>query len=672
MNPANTPNKTSNTSNTPNNTNVLPNFKIPTVFYPFLLVIVILIIGIFMIIYKVKVSNSSPSTLTNSQTEIVSNLFLVLFVVLLIVGLSVMFLPNLKDLKELFTQIKNISFTILYTIFLFLFFRLTPSNIINNYAFIILPISLILSIYMFYIGTTQNYIETFNINYERIKSVILFLCFIILVITYYNADPGGYITKFFGSSLILTIVLSVFALLYVIVLFTLSNDNNNNKFTNILSNFSNFSVYGSAAFVIFLIIMTILFSTYPGGFLNNKSISTSVIMLMLIVCIIWITLLTVFLFPEISDKSLDTKKSNLFKRALLILFGFVISALIVAWIVYNIQNLSGDSSIISFILNILIVIIVLALIYKTINVELPKGNAQKNYFFEIITNLIFYIPCLFSNLLDSTINFGKNQYSSAQNFGKNQYSSTTSTSLLMLLFAISLFAIYFCSPSLFNLIYLQGGELLVNKPVDTNTQYSLGTYEELNGSDIFDYQYAISSWFFIDASAPNTNTSYNKYTSILNFANKPNILYNASTNTLRVTMQQKDLKKTTKNKLLDFDEDGNRIIYVKHNLLLQKWNNIIINYNGGILDVFLNGELVKSNIGVVPYYTLDNLTIGEENGINGGICNVVYFKRALTAMNIYFLYNMIKNKELPVSNSSNTTIVKKNVSTLSDSFNEVF
>ena len=33
---------------------------------------------------------------------------------------------------------------------------------------------------------------------------------------------------------------------------------------------------------------------------------------------------------------------------------------------------------------------------------------------------------------------------------------------------------------------------------------------------------------------------------------------------------------------------------------------------------------------------------------------------------------MIKNKELPVSNSSNTTIVKKNMSTLSESFNEVF
>ena len=122
---------------------------------------------------------------------------------------------------------------------------------------------------------------------------------------------------------------------------------------------------------------------------------------------------------------------------------------------------------------------------------------------------------------------------------------------------------------------------------------------------------------------------------------------------------------------MDFDEEGNRILYVKHDVLLQKWNNIIINYNGGILDVFLNGELVKSDIGVVPYYTLDNLTIGADGGVNGGICNVVYFKRPLTALNVYILYNMIKNKEPPTTNESNITITKSNLQTLSKSDKEV-
>ena len=137
-------------------------------------------------------------------------------------------------------------------------------------------------------------------------------------------------------------------------------------------------------------------------------------------------------------------------------------------------------------------------------------------------------------------------------------------------------------------------------------------------------------------------------------------------------MEQKDLKQNTINNLLDFDEEGNRILYIKHNVLLQKWNNIIINYNGGILDIFLNGELMKSDVGVVPYYTLDSLTIGKNGGINGGICNVVYFKKVLTALNIYLLYNMIKNKTPPVSNDSNLTIIKKNINTASSSYKETF
>ena len=95
--------------------------------------------------------------------------------------------------------------------------------------------------------------------------------------------------------------------------------------------------------------------------------------------------------------------------------------------------------------------------------------------------------------------------------------------------------------------------------------------------------------------------------------------------------------------------------------MLQKWNNIIINYNSGVLDIFLNGELVKSSIGVVPYYTLDNLTIGQENGIKGGICNVVYFKQALTSSNIYYLYNMVKEINPPILNDSNKTILEENI-----------
>ena len=125
---------------------------------------------------------------------------------------------------------------------------------------------------------------------------------------------------------------------------------------------------------------------------------------------------------------------------------------------------------------------------------------------------------------------------------------------------------------------------------------------------------------------------------MLNYGGKPNILYKGDTNTLMVTMDQKKLSKKGENTtMIDFDDNGDRIIYVNRNFLLQKWNNIIINYNGGTLDVFLNGELVKSSIEVIPYMKFDTLTAGTDGGINGGIANVIYFKNPLTISNINHL-----------------------------------
>jgi hypothetical protein len=649
-------NNTNNTTNTNNKTNILPTFKTPRVFYPAMLFILFLIIMLFSIIFKVKMTNSSKS-----EQEIVKDIFVMLFFTLLVGGICLTLIPNLNEFKKLFEQISNVTYIIIYTILLILFFSLVKSDTLNKYAYIITPLTILLGSFIFYKSASDNYITNFNVNYERIKTMILLFCLVAIFIVYYNVDPGGYIQKYFGYSLLLTIVITVFAFLYLMIILTLPDKSTlSAKSTNFLNNFTAFSTYGTIGFLLFLVIITILFSTYPGGFFKDKSTSGASIVLLLVICILWGTMLAANLLPESLNSSIAIDKMNIFKRSLLVLFGIIISALIIFWIVYNIQNLSSNSSIVSFVLNLLIVILVLGLIYKTIFVKIPSanGNAKKNAFFTMIVNTLFYIPCLFSGIFDSLGNLAA---------GEAEAASTGS--IIMLIATIILIAVYFTTPSLINKINLQGGKPLVNKPVYTNAQYSLGTYQELNGSDQFDYQYAISFWVFLDAAPPNTSASYSKYTSLLNFGEKPNVLYNGKNNTLMVTMQQKDLNKSA-NKLTDFDENGNRILYKNENMLLQKWNNIIINYNGVVLDIFLNGELVKSDIGVVPYYTIDNLTIGEEDGIQGGICNVVYFKRALTTSNIYYLYNMVKNKSPPVLSESNETILKQNIETTTSSVNK--
>jgi len=628
------------------NENVLNKLKTPSIFYVLMSIIIFFIIMMFIILFdvKIKLPSSPPST---SNQQIISDIFVVLFFSLLVFGLCVLLLPNMKEFKQLFEQISGVTYVILYTIFAILFYTMMPSNTLDNYSYIINPIMLILGVYTFYKSSTDNYVEMFNINYERIKMIILLFCLITLTITFYNINPGNAAEKYFGYSLLLTIIIAVFAFLYIIVILTLPNEEGRTS-KNILSNFSSFGVYGSMGFIIFLIIITGIISNDREKFFANKEKSSSVIILLLVICISWATLLGANVF-DTREMGLGISTDNkLIKNSLLVLFGLVISGLLIFWITYNIENLSGKSSMTSFILNLLMVTLVLGLIYKTINVNIPTGNHKKNAFFNVIINTLLYIPCLLGDIFDF---LGK--------ISVGQYNSTNAGSFMMLIVAIGLIVAYFKTPSLFNLITTQGGDQLVNRPVYTDTLYNLGSYQDLNGSDNFNYQYAISCWVFIDAVPPNMNANYNKFTSLLNFGNKPNILYNPSKHTLMITMQQKDLKDITKNKLIDFDEEGNRIIYINTNFLLQKWNNIIVNYNGGTMDIFLNGELVKSSVEVVPYYTYDNLTIGENNGIKGGISNIVYFRNALNSTNIYYLYNSLKTRSPPILNDSPETIIIK-------------
>jgi hypothetical protein len=630
-----------NNSNSSNSSSVIQKIKTPKVYFPFMFLIFCLILVLFFVIFKVK-------------KNVESNVFIILFFTILIVGICIQFVPNFEAVKTLLGEINNIFYLIFYVIFLILFFNLMPENTLNDYAYIITPITMLLGAFMFYKSSTYNFNEKFNVNYERIKTLIMFFCMITIFIIYYNVDPGGLIQKYFGYSLLLTILITVFIFLYLIIVLTLPDKSaNSGQKTNFFDNFRSVSTYGSIGFVLFILTIIIISSTSGADIFKDKYKLGTASILVLVICILWGILLFSNLFPEIYDSSIALNKINLFKRSLLVLFGIVLVALIVYWFSYNLHHLSSNSSIVSFVLNLLIIILVLGLIYKTIYVKIPVGNSNKNAFFSLITSFIFYIPCIFSGIFDS-----------AGKIIAGEYYGSDAGSLMMLILAIILLVGYYEMPSLFNTINIQGGKQLLNKPVYTDSLYSLGTYQELNGSDTFDYQYAISFWVFLDSAAPNTSASYSKYTSLLNFGNKPNVLYNGEKHTLMVTMQQKDLKKINKNHLIDFDENGNRILYKNENMLLQKWNNIIINYSGGVLDIFLNGELVKSDKNVVPYYNYDNLTIGEDGGIKGGICNVVYFNKPLTSSNIYYLYNMVKTKTPPVLNESNKTIVRQNMETV--------
>ena len=87
------------------------------------------------------------------------------------------------------------------------------------------------------------------------------------------------------------------------------------------------------------------------------------------------------------------------------------------------------------------------------------------------------------------------------------------------------------------------------------------------------------------------------------------------------------------------------IVYLDNNIETQKWNHMVINYQSNTLDIFINNELVStSSYKNMPIMSYDNIVVGENNGIEVGICNLMYFKRDIPKSTIDLLYYLCKNE----------------------------
>jgi hypothetical protein len=149
-----------------------------------------------------------------------------------------------------------------------------------------------------------------------------------------------------------------------------------------------------------------------------------------------------------------------------------------------------------------------------------------------------------------------------------------------------------------------------------------------------DYNYAISFWFYIDSSIDYGSESYNKDVNIFSYGGKPKVTYSGKKRELSV-------------KMLDGNDEF-KTAFKTQDLLYQKWNFVVLNYNDGVLDVFINNNLVGTKIIGAPYFNKDSIKIGEENGINGGICNVIFYEYPLTQSKISTQYNSLRMSERPV------------------------
>jgi hypothetical protein len=234
---------------------------------------------------------------------------------------------------------------------------------------------------------------------------------------------------------------------------------------------------------------------------------------------------------------------------------------------------------------------------------------------------------------------------------KNEYYITTKPVWLLLLAEIILIVLWVIIPLILTKYATKNGIQLVKAPQYLNKESVLGTFEELygrnndtrdltsanNSIERFSYHYSLSAWFYLNPQPPNTSHAYNKYTTILSYGNKPAIEFNGSKNSLRVIVESEK-------------EPGSKeryMIYETKEILFQKWNNVVINYDRGTMDVFINGVLVGSRPSIAPYMTFESITIGSTHGLSGGISNVMYYKDNLSKGYIETMYQALKGKEEP-------------------------
>ena len=426
---------------------------------------------------------------------------------------------------------------------------------------------------------------------------------------------------------------------------------------------------------LFVLFMLGIYLYNPDNILKN--ITGANFTIILFICLFLVGMIFIYNYFTVDAVDMANKWQDIFSKMAYTMIGLSISISIIIWMVTSIAKSQGETPTIGmYILNTLIVIGMLTIVYTSLDVD---KLFKDNLYAKLIVNLILYIPCLLSDLADMVM---------SEYYKMNYF--TLIIVLLEIIFIIAYWVIY---PDMVSKIYSDEGKVIINNPTTLASKKTVGYYRKLSGSTLLDnknnqvaeqgtttadnnygafdgdttmnavsgkplldasgnpmkdehgnyfmptrvntYSYCMSFWLYI-----NPMPSYgDKFMSLLNYGNNPNVMYNPSKNDFSVYMKSPsgDCATTT---IIP--------IYTNMDIPLQKWFNVVLNYDSGRLDVFLNGELVKTSFDVISCIQYDALTIGEDSGANAKICNLTYFRSPVDIVTIRRMYNVAKIQDTPI------------------------
>lgn len=364
-------------------------------------------------------------------------------------------------------------------------------------------------------------------------------------------------------------------------------------------------------FFIYLLIITITFYFNPFNLVSKYTDLYT-----FIIGLLGVILSSIAIYLKLNDKN------NIYDFLLKLIFYifFIFSfILFLFFIVYFLIFSNFSLNIFIQILNIFIIIGAFAFSYKFFGKFIEK-HVSGYLLLEFLLNIIFYIPCIFIDLID---------------YIKYQLKITTKTVWLILIIEIIIILLRILLPYLYKLYkkYVNplNYELIEEGPLYLNNEKTVGVFQNLNNLDSKkNYNFAISCKIWINPQPKSTSEAYNKKTILLNYGdvlkiyhfNNKILIYAATTNKVNSI--------NNPNKLVKLYEDDN--------ILYQRWNNIVINYYGGTLDIFINNKLVLSQINITPVFFANKIVCGSKNGINGGIKSLKFYNHPLSKNDIEYIY----------------------------------
>ena len=290
-----------------------------------------------------------------------------------------------------------------------------------------------------------------------------------------------------------------------------------------------------------------------------------------------------------------------------------------------------------YLLPFLIGLIPAVLLFRSVKRHLTNMDGITGF----VINFILYIPCLIDNLLE---------------YLKGQFARTSNITYVLLGLEALLITAYVLLPPLVSNIAVGTDAYPVMNEArfigdNDNVQLDYNINEDVyprSKADLLPHavssfekgknDFSLSMWLYLNSQ--NENVSESKifsYEDIVDDNNvHPAIYYKGQENG-----KNKIGFKLSNNNETSFD------IYIES----QKWNNIVFNYNGNVVDIFINGNLVKTHIIDIGVQITDSdiFKFGNKE-IDGAMCNIKYYKKPLTKYQITSIYNLLKGQNPPINN----------------------